>query len=148
MGPITSLAQYKQTKDAGEIAQGEARVSAAQEETAAAGREADRKSALARAIASQNASGGARGIASFEGSSLAVMKEDTRRAKEDRQRDAFSTKLAADSLRMKGSIAKKQARTSANIGLLTDIMKMASTGGGATVEESVPQGGTTKNWTK
>lgn len=119
MGVIADLAGVGETRAKGEIAAGELEVAAKSEEAAGVQREADRKARLSEALASQNASAGAGGIAAFEGSPLSVMQEDVRREFVATERDVFQTKLKAMTLRSRGKIAKIQARTSANIGLIT-----------------------------
>ena len=128
MGILLDIVQFQQTKAAGKIAQGEAKVAAKQEELAATSREVDRKERLAQAIASQNASAGAKGVAAFEGSPLTVLQEDIRREETATQRDKFQSQLAASTLRARGSIARKQARTAANIGLLRAVEEKAAKG--------------------
>lgn len=128
------VASFGLTRAQGKIARGEAEVAAKAEEAAGVSREADRKERLAEALASQNAAAGAGGIAAFEGSPLSVMKEDIRRESKATGRDVFQTKLRAMTLRAQGKIAERQAKTAANIGLITSIedkaAKAAKAGGG------------------
>ena len=126
MTAILDVAQFTQERAAGSIARGEAEVSAKAEEAAGVSREADRKSRLADALASQNAQAGVGGIAAFEGSPLSVMQEDIRREGEATQRDVFQTELRAKTLRARGKIVQTQARTRANIGLLTNVADIAT----------------------
>lgn len=126
MGILLDIVQFQQTKAAGKIAQGEAEVAAKQEELAAVQREGDRKNRLAEALASQNASAGARGVAAFEGSPLTILQEDIRREEKATERDVFQTKLSAMTTRARGSLARKQASTAANIGLLRSVEEKAS----------------------
>ena len=121
MGIILDAVQFKQERAAGDIARGESEVSAKAEEAAGVQREADRKSRLAEALASQNAQAGVGGIAAFEGSPLSVMQEDIRREGEATQRDKFQTQISAMTLRIRGKIAQRQAKTGATIGLLTSV---------------------------
>lgn len=121
MGILLDVAQFAGERAKGDIARGEAEVQAKSEEAAGVAREADRKSRLAEALASQNASAGARGVAAFEGSPLSIMEEDIRRETVATERDVFQTQLAAKTLRARGKIAQRQAKTAANIGLLTSI---------------------------
>lgn len=115
-----------QTRSAGKIAEMEAKTEAAQIETAAAQREADRKERLARAVSSQMAAGGASGL-TFEGSPLSVLEEDVRREKEATQRDTLMAQVGAQSARARGKVARAQARGAAVLGLLktgSDAAKM------------------------
>lgn len=119
----------------GKIARGEAEVAAKAEEAAGVSREADRKERLAQALASQNAAAGAGGIAAFEGSPLSVMNEDIRKESQATGRDEFQTKLRSMTLRAQGKIAERQAKTAANIGLITAVedraAKAMTQGGGS-----------------
>lgn len=133
MGIIADVASFGLQRAQGSIARGESEVAAQAEEAAGVTRESDRKNRLAEALASQNASAGASGIAAFEGSPLSVMKEDIRREKTATTRDIFQTKLRAMTLRSRGKIAERQAKTGANIGLITKIEERATkaiSGGG------------------
>lgn len=132
MGITADLLSFGQTRAAGSVAQGQAEVAAKAEEAAGVSRESDRKARLAEALASQNATAGAGGIAAFEGSPLSVMKEDVRRESVATERDVFQTKLRAMTIRAGGKIAKQQARLSAGIGLISaveDAGSKAATGG-------------------
>ena len=134
MGIVSDIASFGLQRAQGDIARGEAEVAAKAEEAAGVSREADRKGRLAEALASQNASAGASGIAAFEGSPLSVMKEDVRREKVATERDKFQTKLKSMTLKARGKIAQRQAKTGANIGLITSAEETATkafaTGGG------------------
>lgn len=122
----SSLLQASQTVGAGKAAQVESEVAAKQIELGVTQREADRKATLARALASQTASAGSRGVAAFEGSPLAVLESDIKAEEEATQRDIFQSQLAAMTERAKGRIAKGQARTQAGIGLIGDFTKAAA----------------------
>lgn len=130
---VTGAAQAKQTRAAGRIAAGEAEVAAKQEELGAIQRETDRKEKLIQALASQSATAGAGGVFGFEGSPLTILKEDISREERATERDVFQAKLAAMTTRARGKIAKTQASTQANIGLLKtagSAISAGSTGGG------------------
>jgi len=126
MGVILDVVSLVQERAAGDIARGESEVQAKAEEAAGVAREADRKARLVEALASQNAAAGAGGIAAFEGSPLSVMEEDTRRESVATERDVFQTELAAKTIRARGVIAQRQAKTGATIGLITRIQDKAS----------------------
>ena len=123
----TSLMQASQKQKAGEIQKKESELAASQIELGAVQREADRKNLLARAIASQNAEAGARGIAAFEGSPLSVIESDIKRAETASQRDIFQSDLAALTTRTRGTIARQSARQGAFLGLVGDFSKLAKT---------------------
>lgn len=121
----TSLLQFGMTRSAGKIAQMEAETAARQEEVAVVQREADRKEALARALASQNAETGAKGIMAFEGSPLSILQADIEAEKKATSRDTSMSKIAAMTTRARGNIAKRQAYTQSVINLIGDTGKMA-----------------------
>jgi len=133
MGTLADVASFSLQRSQGDIARGEAEVAAKSEEAAGVQREADRKSRLAEALASQNAAAGAGGIAAFEGSPLSIMQEDIRREAVATERDVFQTRLKAMTLRARGKIAQRQAKTGATIGLITSVeervAKAAKAGG-------------------
>lgn len=122
---IASLLQFEGKRTAGKIAAGEAKVSAQQEELGAIQREADRKSRLATALASQTASAGARGISAFEGSPLTILDEDIQTEAVATQRDVFQSRLSALTQRARGSIRAKQLRQEATVGLIQAGAKIA-----------------------
>ena len=124
------IAQNQMTKSAGKIADIEAKVEAKQIETAAASREADRKEDLARAIASQSAGAGASGL-TLQGSPLSVLEEDVRQEGIAGRRDTFQAKLAAQASRTRGKVAKKSARSQANLTSFKQLADRAASAGGA-----------------
>lgn len=121
----SSLLQYGTTRAAGRISRLEAETMAKQEELAVIQREADRKEALVRAMAAQNAEAGAKGIKAFEGSPLSVLMADIEAEKEATQRDQFMSQLSAMTTRQRGKLAQKQGLLGANISLLGDVGKLA-----------------------
>jgi len=114
---IPALISANQQTQAGKIKRYESEVDAAQIETAASQREADRREALASAVSSQSAAAGASGI-SFEGSPLAILEEDLRLADEGSERDALMARLGADSAISRGKAAEASAKANAAMGLL------------------------------
>lgn len=132
MGQLaTGFLQFEQRKSAGRIQEREAKVAASQAELEAVSREGDRKSRLAKALASQTASAGARGISAFEGSPLAVLQADIEAEERGTERDVFQSRLEALTLRSRGKIARKQATAAATVGLLKDIGQTAERAAGA-----------------
>ena len=103
--------QISQQKAQADIALGESKVAAEQEDLGAKQREADRKERLAIALASQNAAAGAKGVAAFEGSPLTIMKEDIRREETATQRDIFSSQLASLTAKSRGQVQSKSLRS-------------------------------------
>ena len=122
-----SLLQAEQRKESGRITAQESRIAAGQIELGAVQREADRKDRLAKAMASQNAAAGAKGIAAFEGSPLSILEADIRAEETATERDIFQTNLAALTTRVRGQIAKSSAARGATIGLIGDFSKLAQT---------------------
>ena len=124
-----AVAQYTQTRSAGQIAETESKVEAEQIKTAAAAREADRKRDLAKAAASQSAAAGASGIG-FEGSPLTILEEDIATEARASKRDELMTRLGVISARTRGKVAHRQAKTKAITGLLQTGASAAGSGGG------------------
>jgi hypothetical protein len=121
----SSIAQYGLTKTSGQIQAAEGKVAAKMEETAAAAREADRKARLAEALASQVAGAGASGISAFEGSPLTILQADIEAEQQATQRDIFESRMRAQALRTRGAMAKKMAKSQAQLSLMGDIGQMA-----------------------
>ena len=103
-----------------------------QAETAARGeelrmlqREADRKDRLASALATQNALAGARGVAAFEGSPLAILEDSIRREETATERDRFSTQMETLALRSGARVRHRLARASRTVGLLQGTSELA-----------------------
>lgn len=103
--------QISQQQAQASIAVGESKVAAEQEDLGAKQREADRKERLSIALASQNSSAGARGIAAFEGSPLTILKEDIHRESIATKRDVFSSKLASLTAKTRGLVQAKSLRS-------------------------------------
>ena len=122
----SSIAQFGLQRTAAEGIKGEASLAAKAEELAATSREADRKSSLAEALASQIAESGAKGVSAFEGSPLTIIEADIKAESKATQRDIFQTRISALTKREKGKIQERQMKTGANIGLLSDTGKLAS----------------------
>ena len=120
---ILALAEFSQQRAAGDIAREESKVAILQEEVALTARERDRKSKLADALASQNASAGARGVAAFEGSPLTILKEDVRREDVASKRDVLQSQISQLTTKARGIVAQRTAKTKANIGLIRKVGK-------------------------
>jgi hypothetical protein len=113
-----------------------------QDQIATTAREADRKRELAKALASQNALAGARGIAAFEGSPLAIMQEDMAQEVKATERDWFEQKLRHRQRRGAARNAKDAAYLQAGTGLLMSALSMAgSMGGGSPASSASATGG-------
>ena len=122
----TSLLQFAGGVSAGRIAKAESETQAKAIELGAVQREADRKSDLARAMASQIASAGSRGISAFEGSPLAILEADIKAEQEATERDRFSTQLASLTERTRGKVAKRQSLVGSGVTLGRDAYTMAT----------------------
>lgn len=114
-----------QQMSAGRVADYEGKTEAKRIETAATAREADRKEKLARAMASQNAAVGGKGV-TFQGSPLSVLEEDIKRESQATERDALMTRIAAGAARTRGKVAKSQAKGAAFVSLLTGASQSAT----------------------
>ena len=121
----SSLLQFSQQKSAAKVQAFEAETQATAEELGAQQREADRKSRLADALASQNARAGAAGIAAFEGSPLAILEADIEAERVATERDVFQTELRTRALRAGAKIRGKQIKKGAEFGLLGSAGQLA-----------------------
>lgn len=120
-----SLLQFSGKKSASEIELLESESTAKQIELGATQREGDRMNNLARAMASQTASAGARGISAFEGSPLSILNADIEAAELAQERDTFQSDLASMTTRVGGRVRKQLQDTSAQVGLISDFAKIA-----------------------
>lgn len=109
---------------AGKIAEIEAETDAAQMETATAAREADRKTDLARAIASQNSQAGASGIA-LSGSPLTIINEDISREQQASERDQLQSRLGVAATKSRGTQARQRGQNLATASLLKGAAQAA-----------------------
>lgn len=120
---ITSgVATYRSSatqRTAGKIAQRESETEAKQIELAAVQRETDRKAKLSRALATQIASIGVRGISAFEGSPLTILQADIEAEQTATERDKFQTRLAAMTTRTQGFVQKELSKAGAGMSLLS-----------------------------
>ena len=125
----TSLLQFQQGRSSAKITEMESETAARQEELGATAREADRKSRLAEALASQNAQAAAGGIAAFEGSPLSILESDIATEKQATERDIFQSRIKAEALRSGGKIRAQQLRAGSALGLLGDLGKLSTQAG-------------------
>jgi hypothetical protein len=122
----------RQSKAESQFTAKQMEVEAKGEELGAIQREGDRKQRLAKALASQIAGAGARGIAAFEGSPLTVLQEDIKTEQTATERDAFNSRLSALTKRVgaQGEILRGKGKSaiatqSAAFGLLGDAAAIA-----------------------
>jgi hypothetical protein len=104
----------QQQKAAGKAANAEAQIAANREGDAARGREIERRRALLRAIASQNAAAGAGGVAV----NAATLGADLMYATDDLMADRSNTLQTQSLLRLQGSNAKRAGKVGAFTTLL------------------------------
>lgn len=88
---MLETAGFMQARNQAKVAEMEGNLNAMQESARFTAEEADRKTALADAIASQRASAAGRGVSAFEGSPLAVIGETVRRSNVESERARFSS---------------------------------------------------------
>lgn len=126
IGVITLLAQGASSvrsagaqRTAGRITELETETAAQKEELGAVQREADRKAKLSRALSSQIASSGAKGISAFEGSPLTILQADIEAEETATERDAFNTRLTALTMRTRGQAAKTISKAESGLTLLS-----------------------------
>lgn len=108
----------------GKMQQGQAEVTAQQQELQVVQREADRKDRLASALSTQRAQAGASGISAFEGSPLTILDDSIRREEVATERDKFQTSISALAIRSAGRTRRKSMEASA-------ILNLAQSGGKA-----------------
>ena len=123
---FSSIAGFISQRSAGKIAKRQSEVDAKTLKLASTQREIERQERLADALASQNASSGARNIAAFEGSPLTIINEDIRRSTQASERDAFATSLETLTLKSKGKLADRIGTFRATSGLLKTASSFAS----------------------
>ena len=110
----TGVYSAQQQKAAGKAANAEAQMAANREGDAARGREIERRRALLRAIASQNAAAGAAGVAVNE----ATLGADLMYAADDLLTDRSNTQQTQALLRFQGANAKRAG----NVGAVTTLL--------------------------
>lgn len=115
---------------AGRTAAREAELSAQVQETAATQREADRKEALAKAMATANAQAGASGIAAFEGSPLTILQQSIENEQTATERDRFNTRISALTTRARG----QSFRTQTQVGAASSLLR-----GGSAAAQLIPE---------
>lgn len=124
-----TLASAYGSMEAGKTAKGEAKVSMAVDSLQAKQREVDRKEALLRALASQNAMAGASGVG-LEGTPSQIMMQDIEAAKKAQARDTAGTRISGIAKRARGDTAYQAGRMAAMTTLLEDAPGAISDIGG------------------
>lgn len=115
----------KEQRRAGKFAEAQAGIDAKAEGDAARQREIERKRGLMRALSSQVASAGARGVG-LEGSLAQIAQLDIARSREDIDIDTANTKARQAALRQQGRAARAAGNTQARLTLLDTAIKVAN----------------------
>lgn len=115
---------------ASQIEYGDVQVQAKQLELQSAQREADRKEALNKVLASQNAMTGAKGTG-FMGSAQSVMEADIAAAAESQRRDKFMSDLERKALLYRGMTQRKFDKMAKKVGGFSAFHNTISQVGGA-----------------
>lgn len=105
------------------------REAAKQEKDAARGREIERRRGLLQALASQNATAGAQGVA-FTGSKQAIARKDISEARSDLLYDTVNTRRNVRMLKARGSSARQAGDFGAASSLLDSGARAYNTFGG------------------
>ena len=121
---LSTVASAQATKREGRFEEKESELAARREELGAVQREGDRKRRLAEALASQNASAGAKGIKSFEGSPFNILQEDIKKEEVATERDIFNTRAGALQKRISGSAAKSRSKFKAKDSLIDGLLTL------------------------
>jgi hypothetical protein len=124
MYAINSILQLSGARSAGKMAMRESKLEGKRLNLQSLSREADRKEALAKAMATANAASGTRGIAAFEGSPLAVLDRLERDVDRDQERDDFMTGLAQTTNKYRGKAQKAGYQSQATQSMLSSGLQL------------------------
>lgn len=113
---------YKMQQDAGKVASAEAKMAARREGDAARAREVERRRALIRSLASQNAGAGAGGVAP----NRAIALSDALRFEDDLLTDRVNTRNTQNSYYSQAKNARVSARAGGFLTLLDTATSTAS----------------------
>ena len=116
---INSILQITGARQASRIAERESKLERQKLDLQGLSREADRKTELAKRLATANAMSGTKGIAAFEGSPLTVLKQMERDVEDVSQQDKFMTELAKTTAKYRGKQQKAGYQSQAAQSLLT-----------------------------
>lgn len=117
---LESLA-YSQARNQAKTIRAEENLNARQEDARITAEEADRKTMLADALASQAASAAGRGVSAFEGSPLTVMAETSRRSDAEGERNRFSSKTSKQAGLYKARSKAGQVKSKARLSLIKGV---------------------------
>ena len=123
---MLDIAAYKQAQNQASIVKQEGQLAAAQEDVAITAMEADRKMALADALASQRASAAGRGVSAFEGSPITVIDETARRSEIEGERNRFSSKIAKQAALYKSRSQASGIKSRAKLQLAKGLQSRAA----------------------
>lgn len=125
MGKFVEAVMHYQT---GRAEAAEYKLQVKQEQDSARGREIERRRALLKALANQNAVAGAQGVA-MSGGKAAIARSDIRDAQRDLLTDKAGTGMRVASYRARASNAKKAGTARAAVSIMEAAEKMAMAGG-------------------
>lgn len=133
---MIDLLAYQESRNQARQVQQESRLNNLQTNVEVMAAEADRKSALADAIASSRASAAGRGASVFEGSPLTAVREMSRRSEVEGQRTRYSGRVGVLSEQYRSRVQAGQIKQQGTISLVRALESKAagmSTGGSAPV---------------
>ena len=113
---------FQQANAAGKVANAEAKIAANREGDAARQREIERRRALLRSLASQNAGAGASGV----DPNMVIAGADIQYAADDFYTDQANTQATQSMLRLQGKNAKRAGRAEGVMSLLDGAGKVTS----------------------
>lgn len=123
---MLEVAGFMQARNQAKTIEAEGKLNALQEDVRITAEEADRKTLLADALASQAASAAGRGISAFEGSPLTVMAETSRRSQVEGERNRFSSEVAKQAGLYRARTASNQIKSQSLLQLGKDLESRAS----------------------
>jgi hypothetical protein len=123
---MMDLMAYSEARNQAKQVGREARLNNLQTNVEVTAAEADRKTALADAIATSRASAAGRGGSAFEGSPLTAVAEMSRRSDTEGQRNRYSARTNILSQQYRARVQQGQIKTQAKISLLRSLESRAS----------------------
>jgi hypothetical protein len=135
------LMAYGEARSQAQQVQRESKLNNLQADVEITAAEADRKTALADAIASSRASAAGRGGSAFEGSPLAAVREMSRRSGIEGARNRYSARTGMLAEQYRSAVQVGQIKQQAKISLLKSLESKAAavaTGGAAPVSQAKP----------
>jgi len=133
------LLAYQSARSEAQQLNRQADINARQSDVEVTAMEADRRRALADAIATSRASAAGRGGSAFEGSPLTAAREMSRRSSIEGQRTRYAGRIGQLAEKYKARVQGGQLKTQAAIGILRSVESAATsaaTGGAAPVSSA------------